>query len=152
MTKKHKLQIGYTTAPLAVGHEAGREHERLREAAVGGKLGKGDVAALRRGSWLGGECWRRGAYFTTSGLRAGAGHPELVLMNVPGAFAPWAQELLNEIGSYVLDSGKRLRSGEVFRLTDSRFGEMSLTFDLLEPGQLSSPPFDRQMLLILPLP
>jgi hypothetical protein len=119
---------------------------------VGGRLDEPELARLRRGSWLGCESWRRGGYFTTSGLRANADHPELVMMNVPGAFAPWAQDLLNEIGDYVLESGKSLASGEIFLLADSRFPEMALTFALIEPGELPSLGFAEEMLLVVPMP
>jgi hypothetical protein len=148
-----RLQILHTPATLAFDHEAGAERERLGAASSGGRgLGPELLAEMRRGSWLGGKAWRRGGYFTTQGLREQAGHPELALLNVPGAFAPMAQQLLNEIGTYVLDSGARLGSGEVFALTHPRFAEMVVTFALLMPGELSSPEFGGEMLLVVPLP
>jgi hypothetical protein len=153
MDKKPRLQILHTPATLAGSHEAAIECERLCAASRGGKgLDSEALAELRRGVWLGGEAWCRGGYFTTSGLRDQAGHPELALLNVPGAFAPMAQQLLNEIGEYVLDSGARLAAGEVFALTHPRFAEMVVTFALLSPGELSSPEFGEEMLLVLPLP
>jgi hypothetical protein len=106
-TWTNRLKILHTPATLAFDHEAGAERERLAAAASGGRgLGPELLAELRRGAWLGGEAWRRGGYFTTSGLREQAGHPELALLNVPGAFAPMAQQLLNEIGTYVLDTAR----------------------------------------------
>jgi hypothetical protein len=151
--ERPRLQILHTPATLAFDHEAGAELERLGAAASGGRgLGPELLAEMRRGSWLGGEAWRRGGYFTTSGLHEQAGHPELALLNVPGAFAPMAQQLLNEIGTYVLDTGSQLRTGEVFGLTHPRFAEMTVTFERLAPGELSSPEFGREMLLVIPLP
>jgi hypothetical protein len=153
MDQKSRSQILYTPTTLAEDQEAGLERERWRAASDGGKgLDSEAIAQLRRGAWLGGEAWSRGGYFTTSGLRDQAGHPELALLNVPGAFAPMAQQLLNEIGVYVLDSGARLASGEVFALTHPRFAEMAVTFALLSPGELSSPEFGKEMLLVVPLP
>jgi len=153
MDQRPRLQILHTPAILAEDHEAGIERERWRAASGGGKgLDAEAIAELRRGAWLGGKAWSRGGYFTTSGLRQQAGHPELALVNVPGAFAPMAQQLLNEIGEYVLDSGMRLGSGEVFALTHPRFAEMVVTFALLSPGELSSPEFDEEILLVVPLP
>lgn len=148
-----RLQILHTPAPLAIDHEAGAECERLGAATSGGRgLGPELLVEMRRGSWLGAEAWRRGAYFTTSGLYEQAGHPELALLNVPGAFAPMAHQLLHEIGTYVLETGSQLRTGEVFGLTHPRFAEMFVTFELLAPGELRSPEFGREMLLVIPLP
>ena len=144
-----RLQILHTPATLAGDHEAGAERERLIAASGGGK---GFGAELRAGAWLGGERWSRGGYFTTSGLRERADHAELALLNVPGAFAPMAQQLLNEVGEYVLEGGARLGSGEVLALTNPRFAEMAVTFEHLAPGELSSPEFEREMVLVLPLP
>jgi hypothetical protein len=153
MSTDHRLQILYTPASLATDHEVGAELERLGAAAAGGgRLGPELLAELRAGTWLGAGEWRRGAYFTTSGLREGAGHPELALLNVPGAFAPMAQQLLNEAGEYVLQSGARLGDGEVLALTHPRFAEMLLTFVHLAPGELASPEFGREMVLVIPLP
>ncbi|MBS1895476.1 MAG: hypothetical protein JST59_29605 [Actinobacteria bacterium] len=73
-------------------------------------------------------------------------------MNVPGAFAPMAQQLLHEIGTYVLDTGSRLQAGEIFALTHPSFAEMTVTFERLAPGELSSPDFGRETLLVIPLP
>jgi hypothetical protein len=147
-----RLQILHTPATLAFEHEAGAERERLLSASAGGKgFGPELLAELRSGVWLGGEAWRRGGYLTTSGLREAAGHPELALLNVPGAFAPMAQQLLNEVGEYVLESGARLGSGEVLALTHP-FAEMFITFEHLPPGELDSPEFGREMVLVLPLP
>ncbi|HEY3552059.1 MAG TPA: hypothetical protein VGK66_00075 [Solirubrobacterales bacterium] len=148
-----RLQILYTPATLAGDHEAGAERERLLLASGGGEgFGPALLAELRAGAWLGGEHWSRGGYFTTSGLREQADHPELALLNVPGAFAPMAQQLLNEVGEYVLESGARLGSGEVLALTHPRFAEMAVTFEHLAPGELTSPEFGREMVLVIPLP
>ena len=147
------LQILHTPATLAVDHEAGAERERLLAASAGGRgFGVELIAELRGGAWLGGESWRRGGYFTTAGLRDATGHPELALLNVPGAFAPMAQQLLNEIGEYVLEGGGWLKSGEVLALTHPRFAEMVVTFKHLAPGELDSPEFGQEMVLVLPLP
>lgn len=148
-----RLQILHTPATLASDHEAGAEIERLRAASAGGKgFGSELLAELRSGSWLGGEAWRRGGYFTTSGLLEAAGHPELALLNVPGAFAPMAQQLLSEVGEYLLKTGARLGCGEVLALTHPSFAEMFVTFEHLAPGELASPEFGREMVLVLPLP
>lgn len=148
-----RLQILHTPATLAGDHEAGAERERLLAASSGGKgFGPELLAELRSGAWLGGEAWQRGGYFTTAGLREAVGHPELALLNVPGAFAPMAQQLLNEVGEYVLDSGARLSSGEILALTHPRFGEMVLTFQHLAIGELTSPEFGQEMVVVLPLP
>lgn len=148
-----RLRILHTPATLAIDHEAGAERELLVAAASGGGgLGPELLVELRRGSWLGAEAWRRGGYLTTSGLRDQAGHPELALLNVPGAFAPMAQQLLSEIGTYVLDTGSQLQAGEVFGLTQPRFAEMTVTFERLAPDELCSPEFGREMLLVIPLP
>jgi len=153
MDTRPRLQILYTPAGLVENHQAARERERLRVACAGGKaLGREVLGELRCGAWLGGETWYRGGYLTTRGLRDQVGHPELALLNVPGAFAPMAQQLLNEIGEYVLDSGARLASGEGFALTHRRFDEMIVTFASLLPGELSSPEFGEEMLLVVPLP
>lgn len=153
MEAKPQLQIAYTPAGLAEDHEAGREYQRLRMTCAGRKgLDPEAIAELRQAAWLAGDAWRRGGYFTTSGLRQQAGHPELVLLNVPGAFAPMAQQLLNEIGEYVLKSGARLGSGEIFQLTHPKFAEMVVTFASVSPGELSSPEFGLEMLLVVPLP
>jgi hypothetical protein len=151
--ERPRLQILHTPATLALDHEARAERERLGAAASGARgLGPEIVAELRHGSWLGGEAWRRGGYLTTSGLRDKAGHPELVLFNVPGVFVPMAQQLLHEIGTYVLETGSQLASGEVFALTHPRFAEMTVTFDRLAPGEVSLPEFGLEMLLVIPLP
>lgn len=151
--ERPRLQILHTPATLAANHEAGAERERLTAAASGGRgLGPELLAEMRRACWLGGESWRRGGYMTTSGLREGAGHPELVLLNVPGAFAPMAQQLLHEIGTYVLDTGSRLRTGEVLALTHPRFAEMTVTFEQIAPGEMSSPELGREAVLVIPLP
>jgi hypothetical protein len=148
-----RLQILHTPATLAGDQEAAAERERLLAASRGGKgFGPELLAELRSGAWLGGDAWHRGGYFTTSGLREAVRHPELALLNVPGAFAPMAQQLLNEVGEYVLESGARLGSGEVLALTNPRFAEMAVTFEHLAPGELTSPEFGREMVLVIPLP
>ena len=55
------------------------------------------------------------------------GHPELALLNVPGAFAAMAQHLPHEIGTYVPDNGSQLCSREVFALTHPVFAEMTVS-------------------------
>lgn len=153
MSTGPRLEILYTSATAAGNHDAGIECEFLGMAAEGRKrFDDGLVDSLRGGAWLNGDSWRRGGYLTTHGLRAADDHPELALINVPGAFAPMAHQLLNEIGEYVLRSGKRLDSGEVFELTHPRFPQMVVTFARLAPGELSAPEFTREMLLVVPLP
>ena len=153
MTTGPQLEILYTPTTLAGNHDAGLELEVLELAAAGQKALDGEIVAmLRGGGWFNGDQWRRGGYMTTRGLRAVDDHPELALINVPGALAPMAQQLLNEIGEYVLGSGARLDTGELFELTHPRFPRMLVTFARLAPGELSSPEFGREMLLVVPLP
>lgn len=109
------------------------------------------IAALRQEAWLDAERWRRGGYLTTLGLTRVA-HPELAMLNVPSVFAPWAQEVLTEIGEYVLGTGSRLKSGEVVGLADPTFGELNVTFQRIGARELTSPEFEQEMLLVLPLP
>jgi hypothetical protein len=150
---RHRLHILHTPATLASDHEAGAERERLRAASTGGRGFSPELLAeLRSDAWLEGKAWHRGGFFTTSGLREQAGHPELVLLNVPGCFAPMAQQLLNEVGEYVLETGARLCNGEIFALSHPRFAEMVVTFQHLAPFDLDSPEFGREMVLVLPLP
>ena len=153
MTTGPRLEILYTPASLAGNHEAGLELEVLEMAGAGRKGFDSEmVAMLRGGGWFNGDSWRRGGYLTTRGLRAVDDHPELALINVPGAFAPMAQQLLNEIGEYVLDSAAKLDSGEIFELTHPRFPRMLVTFARIAPGELSSPEFAQEVLLVVPLP
>jgi len=154
MTDKSPILIGHTPATLAPGTESGRELEALIEdqrAGARGRFSEEMLRRLRSSGWMGQERWQRGSYFTTSGLRTATGNPELVLLNVPVAFAPAAQRLLNDICDYLLESGARVRPGEVLALTHPQF-PMQVTFDLLEPGDMQGPEFRHPMLLVIPLP
>lgn len=155
MTDKPRILIAHTPAALAPEEEAGEELDRVSNDLIGGgakRLSAEMLNELRASGWLRQARWRRGSYFTTRGLHEATGNPELVLLNVPGVFAPAAHRLLTEIGDYLLDSGVRLQAGEVFALTDPNFPPMSVTFDLIEPGDLQFPEFRHPRLIVVPLP
>jgi len=148
-----KVAVLYTPAGLADGEEAGDEIVSISEERLGdGTLAKETLDELRASGWLRQVRWRRGGYFTTTGLREATGNPDLVLLNVPSAFAPWSFRLLNHIAEYAIESEAQLRPGEVFALPHPRFPDMALTFDLIEPGDLQLPEFERPMLNVVPLP
>jgi hypothetical protein len=143
----------YSPPGLADGDEAGEELDRISKEIAGGRqLDKEALTELRASGWLRQVRWRRGGYFTTTGLRNATGNPDLVLLNVPGAFAPWALQLLKHIADYLVESGARLQPGEVFALPDPGFPDMAVTFDLIEPGDLQLPEFAHPMLIVVPLP
>lgn len=148
-----RLRIVYTPASLAGDGEPAVDYRRWRDLVAGGRTLPADaLAELRHGCWLGGEKWLRGGYLATSGLRAGASHPELLMLNVPGAFVPWAQSLLTDIGEHVLDSDAQLLDGEMILLEDPRAAGMVLAFQRLFPGELSAPDLESETVLVLPLP
>jgi muconolactone delta-isomerase len=148
-----RVAILYTPVGLAVDMEAGDEFDRInRERAAEGRIGKELLSELRSSGWLRQARWRRGGYFTTVGLRQATDHPELVLLNVPGAFAPWAHHLLNEMAGHLVETGTRLQPGEIFAFNNPRFPGMAVTFDLLEPGDMQLPEFVRPVLIVVPLP
>lgn len=153
MNENFRLKILHTPPALAGDHAAGMERKRLQEIAAGSRrLDAETIERLRRDTWLGGDAWRRGGYMATSGLRDQAGHPELALLNVPSAFVPMAQQLLHEIGDYILDGGAHLETGEIFALADPRLAETVVTFARLAPGELPSPELGREVLVVVPLP
>jgi hypothetical protein len=152
---RSRVQILYTPASLAQGQEAIEELERIsRDRASGAnrRLSKEMLSELRASGWLRQARWRRGGYFTTKGIREATGQPELVLLNVPSAFVPWAHRLLNKIADYLLESRARLHPGEILALTDPNFPEMPVAFDLIEPGDMQLPEFSHPMLVVVPLP
>lgn len=155
MADHSPILIGHTPPTLAPDTESGEELEAISKelsAGKGRRLSEEMLHRLRSSGWLGQEKWTRGSYYTTSGLRKATGNPELVLLNVPGVFAPAAQRLLNDICDYLLASGARVRPGEAFELTHPQFPSMQVTFDLLEPGDMQGPEFRQPMLLVIPLP
>lgn len=153
------VQIRYTPASLAGGYEPGEELSRVAAdaRAVGGagkkgkRLSKDMLAELRASGWLRQSRWRRGGFFTTSGLRDAFDVPELVLLNVPGAFSPCAQTLLNRIVDYIIDGPRRVHPGDVLVIDDPNF-QMAVTVDLIEPGDMHLPDFGYPMLAVVPLP
>jgi hypothetical protein len=154
------VQIIYTPATLAGGFEPGEEIERIaadaRASLDGGvkrkkRLSRAMLADLRASGWLRQARWRRGAYFTTYGLRRGLGVPDLVLLNVPSAFAPSAQTLLNRIADHIIEDPSRVYPGAVLIIDDPKF-QMAVTVDLIEPGDMRLPDFDHQMMVVVPLP
>ncbi len=148
-----QIAVLYTPAGLADGEEAGEELDRIsKDRAAGRGLSKEMLKELRASGWLRQARWRRGGYFTTNGLRATTGNPDLVLLNVPSAFAPWALQLLNHVADYLLETGVQLEPGEVFAFSDPKFPDMAVAFDLVEPGDLQLPEFAHPMLIVVPLP
>lgn len=154
------VQILYTPASLAGGYEPGEELKRVAADARHAlgvqsknvkRLSKEMVAELRASGWLRQSRWRRGGFFTTFGLREACGVPELVLLNVPSAFAPSAHTLLNRIADYIIDGPSRVDPGEVLLIDDPKF-QMAVTVDLIEPGDMHLPEFDKPMMAIVPLP
>jgi hypothetical protein len=154
------VQILYTPASLAGGYEPGDELVRVAAdaRAMGGQAGhKGKrlsremVAELRASGWLRQSRWRRGGFFTTRGIREAFDIPELALLNVPGAFSPCAQTLLNRIVDYIIEGPRRVHPGEVLVIDDPNF-QMAVTVDLIEPGDMHLPDFGRPMMVVVPLP
>lgn len=148
-----QITVAYTPAGLAGSLEAGKELHRIsKDRADGGGLSKEMLDDLRASGWFRQVRRRRGGYFTTRGLRDATGNPDLVLLNVPGVFAPSALQLLNHIADHFVETGEELLPGDIFALTDPTFPEMAVTFDLAEPGDLMLQELQHPMLVVIPLP
>lgn len=79
-----------------------------------------------------GKAYTVGYHLLTHGL-SDAGHPELELANVPGAFVDSAVDLLHHLASYVLE-GHRFAHGEVVKVADEpTLGVVS--FHEIAPGK-----------------
>jgi hypothetical protein len=73
------------------------------------------MADLAARPWLAQDAPVRGCALTTLGLGIYAGHPELVMLNVPTALAEAGVLLLKQLGSYVLAGGV-LADGEIMQM------------------------------------
>ena len=90
-------------------------HRELAEVGEGEHPPAADAFLERQ--WLSQREWERGSAVETLGLAINAGHPELLIANVPTAMLEGAIALIEKLAGYVL-AGGRLDDGELLQLDE----------------------------------
>ena len=149
-----QIQIRYTPAQLAAASEAEAELSWLadiRSRDPHGRLDAGVVAELRSTGWLRQDGQRRGGYLSTHGLAEALDHPELVLENVPSAFAASASELLTQMAEYLLKRRCSFEAGEIYG-SGGGAGQIMVTFADFDHQREKLIGDGERALLVVPLP
>jgi hypothetical protein len=146
------VTIRYTPPGLAAGHSQREELDWISEAVdEHGRLSAQTRAELRSSGWLSQDEQRRGGYLSTLGLRERCSHPELVILNVPGAFAETASAILNDLAAYLLESERSFAAGEIYARERPGMDPLLLSFADTEE-ELSALFGSEPVLVVLPLP
>jgi hypothetical protein len=120
--------IGITPPELAQATEAERFDLSVRSPKT-----RPTGTALTKAPWLAQDkAFRVGFYLLTHGLAA-HGHPEIEMCNVPGALLEAATALLDHLGSYVVDDGAKLASGEAMMVSEDPLAVIG--FERVPPGK-----------------